>query len=392
MTAMSRSFPFVRLMCHAFAAILVSLFAVMPASAFAQPNAAVLELRGQHLDVRRPDIIFLAPLPTAPAEAYAKPFAQAEAKGVTLSNATLTAADFHSGGALPILDAAGYRFRRVRGLGWKEAGERIASMIRLRHETRVEEGLNLDPLCVILVAEASPEDLMATLPALLDSDALLFLAPQRGIKLPLIVAWRNVFWPGHHDTRAIRSAHWVPTLADIVGLPPPAEIDAVSLFPLLSSVGHQRPLEPPPPPDTALDSTRAYTMFSHFEDLRDDCDWVPDFTDTVAVRPLEWAFLPDLLPLPASTAAPLRTDNGRQGYYVRALQESLDLTFPAGISVVIRVDGHPVFSVWKPKKASHWRFTTPTPHPIEIFIVTPPGFKAAELPIFQQPTTQTTPK
>lgn len=390
MTALFHAAPFSRLMRHTFAAILAVLFATVPVEASAQRNANVLELRGQHLDVRRPDIIFLAPLPTAPAEAYAKPFDLAEAKGVTLPNATLTAADFHSGGALSILKAADYRFRYVRGLSWKDAGERIASMIRLRRETRVEEGLDLDPLCVILIEKASPEDLEATLPALLESDALLFLAPQRDLKLPLIVAWRNVFWPGHHDMHTIRPDHWIPTLADVVGLPPPAENDAVSIFPILSSVGHQRPLEPPPSPDAMLDNTRAYTMFSHFEGLLEECNWVPDFTDSVALRPLEWAFLPDLLPLPASTAVPLRTDNGCQGYYVRALQESLDLTFPPGVSVVIRVDGRPVFSVWEPQEASHWRFASPTPRPIEIFIVTQPGFKAADLPIFQQPTTPTT--
>ena len=106
MTALFHAAPFSRLMRHTVAAILAVLFATVPVEASAQRNANVLELRGQHLDVRRPDIIFLAPLPTEPAEAYAKPFDLAEAKGVTLPNATLTAADFHSGGALSILKAA----------------------------------------------------------------------------------------------------------------------------------------------------------------------------------------------------------------------------------------------------------------------------------------------
>lgn len=388
MTAKSCLAPLARWMRRALAVLLLIPFAFASAVGAAQHGGTLLELRGQHHDIRRPDIIFLAPIPTVPATDYADAFAIAEAVGVTLPKAKLSAMDFLSGGALPILDAAGYRIRRVRGLPWKDAGKRIASMIGLRQATRVEEGLDLDPLCVVLVAKASPEDLAATLPDLLASDALLFLAPQRGRNgaLPLVVAWRNVFWPGHQDPRVIRPEHWVPTLSDIVGLPPPAETEAVSIFPLLTSVGHQRPLDPPSPQVTATDGTRAYTMFSHYENLCLDYAWVPDFTDA-ALRPLEWTFLPDLLPLPAGTAAALHTDNGCQGYYVRALQESLDLSFPPGVSVVIRVDGHPVFSVWEPKEASHWRFTSPTPRPIEIFIVTPPGFKAAELPIFQQPTT-----
>ena len=67
MTALFHAAPFSRLMRHTFAAILAVFFAALPAGASAQRNANVLELRGQHLDVRRPDIIFLAPLPTAPA-------------------------------------------------------------------------------------------------------------------------------------------------------------------------------------------------------------------------------------------------------------------------------------------------------------------------------------
>ena len=265
-------------------------------------------------------------------------------------------------------------------------------MMALRHKTRVEDGLELDPLCVFLEAEASPADLAASLPALLGADALLILAPQRAEGLPLIVAWRDVIWPGHRDARAIRPEHWVPTVADVVGLPPPAESGAVSLFPLLTSVGHQRPLEPPPAAEPPAAGARAYTMLSRFENLPEDCPWVPDFTDAGALRPVEWAFLPAPLPLPAAAAEGLAPADAPQGFYARALQASLDLAFPPGVSAVVRVNARPVFSVWQPTEETHWRLASSVPLPIEVFVVVPAGVDPATLPLFLQPTPETTPQ
>lgn len=384
-----------RLAALALAALLCPALATAATRAEPKPapdQAAVLELRGQHRDVRCPDILFLAPLPNAPAAAYAKALAPAEAAGFTLPNASLPAADFHSAGPLPILKAAGYRLRRVRGIPWQEACARIAAMMALRHKTRVEDGLELDPLCVFLEAEASPADLAASLPALLGADALLILAPQRAEGLPLIVAWRDVIWPGHRDARAIRPEHWVPTVADVVGLPPPAESGAVSLFPLLTSVGHQRPLEPPPAAEPPATGARAYTMLSRFENLPEDCPWVPDFTDAGALRPVEWAFLPAPLPLPAAAAEGLAPADAPQGFYARALQASLDLAFPPGVSAVVRVNACPVFSVWQPTEETHWRLASSVPLPIEVFVVVPAGVDPATLPLFLQPTPETTPQ
>lgn len=360
--------------------------ALLACRALAAATPSVLELQGQHADTRRPDILFLAPRPTAEPQAYAAALSAAEAAGTALPNAFLADADFRSGGALPILDAAGYRFLPVRDVPWREACETLAGMLALRRRSRVEDGIALDPLCVMLCEDAAPGDLAATLPALLATDALVILAPQRG-GLPLIVCWRNVVWPAHLDPKPIDADHWIPTMADIVGLPPPAECAAASIFPLLTGVGYQRPLEAPPTGRPVAGEKGAYAMLSHFEDWAEPCPWVPDFTNATACRASERLFLPHTLPLPAKDAGLVEPSRGTQGFYVRAEQAALDLTFPAGVSAVVRVGQRPVFSVWEPAEPVRWRLEGPEPQLIELFIVTPPGFDHAALPIFQPPDT-----
>lgn len=346
---------------------------------------AVLELTGR-ADGSRPDILFLAPRPVDDPKAYAPILAQARALGTTLPNASLTAGDFRSGGPLPVLSAAGYRLIPVQDLGWTAACAQLESMMKWRGVSRDEDSVDLPPTCVLLSEEATAAELAATLPALLRTDALILLAPQ-GEGQPVIVCWRNMVWPGHVAPQTIRPDHWVPTLSEIVGLPPPAEVDAVSILPLLTGVGYQRPIEPAVAAGVpaSVAAGRQYAMLSHFAELPKSCPWVPDFTDVAAIKPDERLFLPSTVPLPAREATRFGTSRHDQGFYVRTTQRRLSLTFPAGVSCVIRVKGRPVHSVWRPKGTTTWRLDGPDAVPVEIFIVLPPRLDPAALPIFAPP-------
>ncbi len=359
--------------------------ALLAAGAAGAQAPSVLELTGR-ADGSKPDILFLAPRLTGTDEACRKALRPAETLGTTLPNATLSERDFASGGPLPVLRAAGYRLIPVQGLGWAEACAKLEEMQKWRAASRDKDRIDFPPTCVLLAAEASAEELAATLPALLRADALVILAPQRD-KAPVFVCWRNVVWPAHVAPQTIRPDHWTPTLAEIVGLPPPAELDAVSVLPLLTGVGYQRPLEPPSSAraPTSVASGRPYAMLSHFDALPEDCPWVPDYTDVAAIKPAERLFLPHGVPLPARTAERFGPSRRAQGFYVRTTQRRLDLTFPKGVSCVIRVKGRPVFSVWQPKTATAWRLDGPEAVPVELFLVVPPRLDPAALPIFLPP-------
>lgn len=343
----------------------------------AEPS--VLELTGKP-DGSKPDILFLAPRLTASPKAYRKALGEAERLGTVLPNATLTAEEFCSLGPLPVLGAAGYRLLPVRDVPWREACTRLTEILALRRKTRVEDGIVQEPLCALLCEEASPEDLGASLPALLASDALVLLAPQTNA-LPLTVSWRNMVWPAHASTLPVRAEHWVPTFAEIVGLPAPAEVADASVLPLLTGVGYQRPLDlPSAVPQPVENAALPCTELRLYDTLPEPCPWVPDYT---AMFPSDRAFLRMAPPLPASALKGLERRSRRpQGIYLRSTLKTFDLRLPAGVSCVVREKGRPVFSVWKPEGPSEWRLNRPEAVPIEIFLVIPPGVDPTTLPLF----------
>lgn len=350
---------------------------------------AVLNLTGRP-DGSRPDILFLAPCaPEGEASAYREALAPAENAGTALPNARLGEGDFRTGGILPVLGAADYAFLPVRDVPWRAACSNLVSILTLRRRTRVEDGIEQAPLCALLRAEASAGDLAATLPGLLGTDALIFLAPrsgEKGARLPLVVCWRNMVWPGHRVSQSVHPEHWAPTLAEIVGLPPPAEVGAVSILPMLTGVGYQRPLGLPGLPAGAVAvGAKPVTMLCHYADLPENCPWVPDYTDVSSVKPSERVFLPHALPLPAKAAREFGPSRRAQGFYVRTTQSRMDLVFPAGVSCVVRVKGRPVFSEWAPTAPTAWRLDNPDPVPVEIFLVVPPRLDPATLPLFAAP-------
>ncbi len=358
-----------------------------PASSTPKPDAALLEMVGRGSGAS-PDILFLAPQLTAPPKDYEGIIQSVSAVGTTLEHATLDMEAFCSLGTLPVLQAAKYQIVPVRNVPWEGACERILKLFALRDETHKAEGTRLAPLCVLLGAEASPEVLRQTLPHLLKTGALIFFAPQSDA-LPMVLVWHNRIWPGKHERRPVRFDHWIPTLAEVVGVPPPADVAAVSILPLLTGAGYQRPLEKSlrafasPFPETET----ACTMFAYFDALPATLPWVPDFTESRSgYYPAERAFFASALPLSAEVATNYRAtaSGSAQGFYLRTVQKKVDVVFPPGVSCVIRAWGNPVFSSWQAKEPKRWTLDAPGGVPLEFFILVPSGIDPAQLPIFRQ--------
>lgn len=340
----------------------------------APERAAVLELTGQKA-TQAPDILFLAPQLTEGAKAYRSALKRLWEAGTTLEHTTLSTEAFCAKGPLPVLKAAGYRLIAVQDLTWREACHQIDALLALRQEMRQDEAVA--PVCIVLVEEASAAELQETLPPLIERDALIFLAPQERT-LPLTLFWQNVIWPAHSVVQPIGLDHWVPTLAEIVGLPLPAEVAEASILPMLTGVGYQQPLERAAQartPKSQQLTAKPSTMLCLFRELPKRCPWVPDYTRTRAdLKPTERAFFPAALPLPAQAARLLEPVEQPQGLYLRTQQQILALPLPAHVSCVIRVNGLPVVSRWEPQEDELWRFNNPEALPIELFLLLPPGF------------------
>lgn len=349
------------------------------------PRPEVLQMTGQAFG-SVPDILFLAPkIPEGQnVKAYKNALQPAAARGTVFSTTLLETETFCSFGALPILTAADYRILPIRDVPWREACSRLKDILVLRHRTRTEDGIVQQPLCAILSEEVTPEELAESLLPLLDLNALVFISPQTH-DLPLTLCWRHHIWPARLITQTIHPDNWIPTLAEIVGLPAPAETSATSLLPTLTGVGYQRPLTLPTleVPLPAVLSSTPITMVSVFAELPESCPWVPDFSDNrMEPKPSERIFLSAKLPL-AYDAIPLLTKRRKpQGLYIRTVDTALDLTFPPEVSCVIRVKGRPVFSAWMPENETTWSFSSPEPVQIELFLVLPKHFDPLNLSIF----------
>ncbi len=350
-----------------------------------EPRPAVLQLQGKP-GGRRPDILFLAPQLTKPAKSYKKAIRLMEERGTLLTNATLSMEDFHSMGLFPVLKAADYRQLQVRDVPWQDACKRLAEILALRRKSRIEDKIEQQPLCAFLTEEATPQEIADSLPALLDSEALIFFAPQpQSSDLPLTLVWTNVIRPGYEDPQNIHLDHWIPTLAEIVGLPNPAEVPEPSLLPMLTGVGFQRPLEASIIQMPPRSNTRTFTMLSHYATLPEELPWVPDYTCDEELKPTTRLFLPSELPIPTTLLKKVKLEprEQAQGLYLRTKQATLALTIPAGVSCVIRVKGRTVFSEWQPAEAVTWKMNYPSEVSLELFFVLPADCDPLTLPIFE---------
>ena len=137
-----------------------------------------------------------------------------------------------------------------RDTGWPEPMMRYATMAR-----RLDDGvgdllqllrnLGLDRnTLVILSSDNGPENALSADPRNFDSwgpfDGFKRDCWEGGVREPTI-AW----WPGRVPAGTVSDVvsgfwDWMPTLANVAGLVPPAQADGVSLLPTLTGVGRQR--------------------------------------------------------------------------------------------------------------------------------------------------------
>ena len=339
-----------------------------PTSPAAPAAPAVLQLTGE-VDDRRPDILFLAPLPDKKAapSALAQSLAAARNLGTSLPAGYLSLCDFTELGPLGVLRSAGYRILPADNVPWSKACIALDSILRLRRQTWEKDNIRQQPLCAIVSAPVTPDSLAQSLAPLLNSDALLLIAPQHP-DLPLTIVWRNTVWPAHTVPQRIRPEHWIPTLSKITGLPSPADVNDPSILPLLTGTGYQRPLDPV---TLHSRSDAPYTELRSYRDLPKTLPWVPDFTDML---PTDRCFIRGTPPFAPQIPelAPFTPSRSTQGLYLRTDLKNHTFRFPAGVSCVIRIKGTPVFSVNAPKTPTEWTLSGPDTVTVECFLLIPP--------------------
>ncbi len=333
----------------------------------------VLNLTGQASNAK-PDILFLAPQLTESPGAY-KALTLASEAGTTLPHLSIPTDSFTGGGAISVLAAADYRILPIRDIPWATACQQLQDILELRLKTRYEDNVIQPPICAILTEEVTPEVLAETLPKLLASEALVIVAPQSNL-LPTIIAWRNIIWPDHVADAPVTVDHLIPTLAEIVGLPAPAEVEEVSILPLLTACGYQRPLEALPVDSESVNGTELRLYKEHSDTL----PWVPDFQTLI---PTERQFTREVPPLSAKAFASMSCSRRNEtGVYIRTALKEVDWTLPAAVSCVIRVEGRPVYSAYLPTLPRKWSYSAGKPVQIELYLIVPPDFELKHLPLW----------
>ncbi len=336
---------------------------------------------------RRPDIIFLAPKLVEPAEKYAKAIETFAAQGVTLMNAELTLEGVQKEGIVPILKAADYTILQVKDVPWKDACARLDGLLKVRRKTLDPDPRYRKSLCTFIEEEATVEELAASLELLMKTEALIFFLPEpKSQTAPFIVYWRNLVCPGDVDGQQIRNVHWLPTFAEIVGLPTPASVPEPTILPLLTSVGYQRQIEPMTIQLPMPKNRDVYTTIWYYTELDEALPWVPDYT-VDEFKPERRLFVRGDVPLSqeAMVEIHLRTIKEKTtGLYLRTRQAEVDLLLPKEVSCVVRVKGKTVLNRWKPAEEHRWKMVYASPVPVDFFFLIPPGYDPQNLPIFEK--------
>lgn len=346
---------------------------LLPASL---PLAAqgVLNLTGRAA-ATKPDILFLAPRLTEAPGRYGAIRRVSEA-GTTLPTLRVAPDYFAGGGPLSVLQAAGYRILPIRDIPWETAVDQLAEVLRLRRKTRLEDRIEQPPICALLSEEVTPEGLERTVTRFLGQDVLIVFAPCTDT-LPTVFCWHNVIWPDHVSRLPVSPDNLIPTLAEIVGLPPPAEVGAVSILPLLTGCGYQRPTDMPRIGEIEADGSEVRI----YRDLPERLPWVPEFN---AMFPSERFFSAEVPPFGPAAFPDLRGSRRHDcGVYIRTVLSAADWTFPVGVSCVIRVDGQPVFSAFLADSTRRWAFETRAPVLVELYLLLPADFDPESLPLWQ---------
>jgi arylsulfatase A-like enzyme len=133
---------------------------------------------------------------------------------------------------------------------WTMEMKRYATMVR-RLDDGVHDVLQLlddlhiaDKTLVVFTSDNGPANEGGGDPRLFESwgpfDGFKRDCFEGGVREPTIVAWPGHIAPGRTSDLVSAQYDWMPTLADLAHLPPPAHSDGVSLVPTLLNTGRQR--------------------------------------------------------------------------------------------------------------------------------------------------------
>lgn len=356
----------------------------------ASSTEEVTELTGRPL-AKRPDIILIELRPNASEQSYKEGFSQLQKKGASIPAANLSLETFRTGGIEKMLEHAGYTILPVTEYHWSIACSKINEILNYQklHRSMVEN--EVQPLCITFSAEASPEEFYSSIDPILSSDALIFfttapvtLAPPR----PLFVVWNRYVWPNHIVEYPVALNQWIPTLAEVVGVLPPADVVEPSILPSLTGVGYQRSNDIRPK-QTKANFVTLRTYILQEEQLQYTY-WFPSVENMI---PDSRRYLEGSLPLKSDIVATFTTLSKPQIFLVRSNLSRFSLSLPKDIAVVIKKNGLPIHSTWK--TPCEWTETLPEtmgfeflffvpagvdPEPIKAFLTNVKGFEKTKHP------------
>jgi hypothetical protein len=349
----------------------------------------VIELTGRI--AKRPDILVLEMLPNAPAKEYQESFAKIAKKGSSLPSAAFSIDNFRKSGLVQMLKHADYEVVFVNERHWAKACENIDDILKYQKVCRGFEGNEVRPYCFVVSAEASPEEFYSHFAPLLESNALIFLMTPSSMvaSFPLTIFWHRYVWPNHLVEMPVRLDQWIPTLAEVVEVLPPANIIDPSILPSLTGVGYQRPSDVRP--------KQTKTNFVTFRSYPIDAEkmkythWVPSVENMISDSR---QYIEGSLPLSKEIVDALTVDATDRVILVRSNVDYFYLTLPASISVVIKKDGMPICSTWKTPCQRLETFKEPMgieflfyvpagvdPAPLKEFLTNPKHFEKTSAPL-----------
>ena len=151
-----------------------------------------------------------------------------------------------------------YRHPEYANKGWSDVQERFAGMVRRIDDcvgdlVKTLKDLGIDEQTLIVFTndngphkesyldgiEYSPESFQSYGPF----EGIKRDVYEGGIRMPTLARWPKKIKAGSIDHHPSQFHDWLPTLADVAGITPPARTDGVSLVPWLTGIGHKRESE-----------------------------------------------------------------------------------------------------------------------------------------------------
>ncbi len=149
-----------------------------------------------------------------------------------------------------------YRHPDYTGNGWTEAEERFATSVRRIDDcmgdlVKTLQDLNIDTNTLVVFSSDNGPHSESYLtgvtyaPSSFDSfgifDGIKRDTWEGGIRVPTLARWPGTLQTGAIVEQPSQFHDWLPTFAAAAGIAPPARTDGVSLLPMLTGVGTQRP-------------------------------------------------------------------------------------------------------------------------------------------------------